>query len=99
MLDEIKRKALEPDPSVKQRIELPGEVRILPSFLCDLLLIHSFVQVAAQLGNMRDENRRMWDQLSAEKRKVDKLVGVVARLWDVVDKGFGPGSGSSFHFT
>lgn len=26
LLDEIKRKALEPDPSIKQRVELPGEV-------------------------------------------------------------------------
>ena len=27
LLDEIKRKALEPDPSVKHRVELPGEVQ------------------------------------------------------------------------
>ena len=26
LLDEIKRKALEPDPSIKHRVELPGEV-------------------------------------------------------------------------
>ena len=26
LLDEIKRKALEPDPSVKHRVELPGDV-------------------------------------------------------------------------
>jgi hypothetical protein len=44
--------------------------------------------VAAQLGAMRDENRRMWDQLTNEKRKVEKLVTVVGRLWDVVGKGF-----------
>ena len=37
---------------------------------------------------MRDENRRMWDQLTNEKRKVEKLVTVVGRLWDVVGKGF-----------
>jgi len=53
--------------------------------------------VAAQLGAMRDENRRMWDQLTAERRKVEKLVSVVGRLWDVVGKGF-PGSGQSFSF-
>lgn len=41
---------------------------------------------------MRDENRRVWEQLSAERRRVEKLVGVVGRLWDVVGKGF-PGSG------
>lgn len=28
LLDEIKRKALEPDPSIKHRVELPGEVSI-----------------------------------------------------------------------
>ncbi|KAK1227995.1 hypothetical protein PQX77_008986 [Marasmius sp. AFHP31] len=72
LLDEIKRKALEPDPGVKQRVELPGEV-------------------AAQLNTMRDDNRRMWDQLNAERRKVERLVGVVNRLWDFVGKGF-PGS-------
>lgn len=42
---------------------------------------------------MRDENRRVWEQLSAEKRKVDKLVGVVGKLWDIVGKGFAPGAG------
>ncbi|KAF8637488.1 hypothetical protein AX17_002792 [Amanita inopinata Kibby_2008] len=72
LLDEIKRKALEPDPGLKHRIELPGEV-------------------AAQLGAMRDENRRMWEQLTMERRRVEKLVGVVGRLWEVVGKGL-PGS-------
>ncbi|KDR80900.1 hypothetical protein GALMADRAFT_1113959 [Galerina marginata CBS 339.88] len=33
---------------------------------------------------MRDDNMRMWDQLAAERRKVDKLVNVVGRLWDVM---------------
>lgn len=41
---------------------------------------------------MRDENRRMWEQLSMERKKVDKLVSVVNRLWDMVQKGF-PGNG------
>ena len=27
LLEEIKRKALDPDPATKQRVELPGEVR------------------------------------------------------------------------
>ena len=57
-----------------------------------LLTLLSLVQVAAQLNAMRDENRRVWDQLAAERRKVEKLVNVVGRLWDVVGKGF-PGSG------
>ncbi|KAJ7746802.1 HSF-type DNA-binding-domain-containing protein [Mycena maculata] len=72
LLDEIKRKALEPDPASKHRVELPGEV-------------------AAQLGAMREENQRMWEQLNAERRRVEKLVSIVGRLWDVVGKGF-PGS-------
>ncbi|KAF5338036.1 hypothetical protein D9758_014269 [Tetrapyrgos nigripes] len=71
LLDEIKRKALEPDPAIKHRVELPGEV-----------------SVAAQLGQMREENRRMWDQLAAEKRKNERMVNLMARLWDVVNKGF-----------
>jgi hypothetical protein len=35
LLDEIKRKALEPDPAVKHRVELPGEVSVC-DFLFDL---------------------------------------------------------------
>ncbi|KAL1740703.1 HSF-type DNA-binding-domain-containing protein [Schizophyllum fasciatum] len=69
LLDEIKRKALEPDPSIKHRVELPGEV-------------------AAQLNSMRDENRRVWEQLSVERRRAEHLVGVVGQLWDIVGKGF-----------
>ncbi|KAK2467369.1 hypothetical protein APHAL10511_000604 [Amanita phalloides] len=70
LLDEIKRKALEPDPGMKHRIELPGEV-------------------AAQLNSLRDENRRMWEQLAAERRRAEKLVSLLGRLWDVVGKSLG----------
>ncbi|KAI5833154.1 HSF-type DNA-binding-domain-containing protein [Schizophyllum commune] len=69
LLDEIKRKALEPDPSIKHRVELPGEV-------------------AAQLNSMRDENRRVWEQLAVERRRAEHLIGVVGQLWDIVGKGF-----------
>ncbi|KAH9479279.1 Heat shock factor protein 4 [Psilocybe cubensis] len=69
LLDEIKRKALEPDPGMKHRVELPGEV-------------------AAQLNSMREDNIRMWDQLAAERRKVEKLVNVVGRLWEVVKNNY-----------
>lgn len=55
LLDEIKRKALEPDPSIKHRVELPGEV-------------------AAQLNQMREQNRRVVRALDAERAKVDRLV-------------------------
>ncbi|KAF8909240.1 hypothetical protein CPB84DRAFT_1834305 [Gymnopilus junonius] len=44
---------------------------------------------------MRDDNMRVWEQLAAERRKVDKLINVVGRLWDVVGKSF-PGMGQSF---
>jgi hypothetical protein len=50
------------------------------------------IQVAAQLSAMREDNMRMWDQLSAEKRKVDQLVNLVGRLWDVVGKGLPGGA-------
>ncbi|KAF6753550.1 HSF-type DNA-binding-domain-containing protein [Ephemerocybe angulata] len=76
LLDEIKRKALEPDPAIKHRVELPGEV-------------------AAQLSAMRDENRKMQDQLTNERQRVEKLVNVVGRLWDVVGKSF-PGAVGQF---
>ena len=105
LLDEIKRKALEPDPALKHRVELPGEVSSFSlisgfsrsctchrSFL--ILLITLYKQVAAQLGAMRDENRRLYEQFAAERRKSEKLVNVVGRLWDVVGKGF-PGSRES----
>lgn len=71
LLDEIKRKALEPDPTIKHRVELPGEMML-----------------------MREENRRVWDALMVERRKVEKLAGVVKTLWDVVGKGF-PGNSKS----
>ncbi|KAF7317878.1 HSF-DOMAIN domain-containing protein [Mycena kentingensis (nom. inval.)] len=77
LLDEIKRKALEPDPGLKHRVELPGEV-------------------AAQLAAMREENQRMWDQLNVERRRADKLVSVVSRLWDVVAQRLGPESVPAF---
>jgi hypothetical protein len=41
---------------------------------------------------MRDENRKMWEHLAAEKKRSEKLVGVVGRLWEVVNNRF-PGSG------
>lgn len=67
----------------------PFFIQILTFFYFFFYLL---IQVASQLNAMRDENRRMWDQLTAERRKVEKLVSVVGRLWDVVSKGF-PGSG------
>ena len=69
LLDEIKRKALEPDPTVKHRVELPGEMVL-----------------------MREENRRVWEALVIERKKAERMVGVMKTLWDVVGKGF-PGSG------
>ncbi|KAK2465818.1 hypothetical protein APHAL10511_001459 [Amanita phalloides] len=63
LLNEIKRKALEPGPGMDHRIELPSEG-------------------AAELNSLRDENRRMWDLLAAERRRV----GLLGRLWDVVGK-------------
>ncbi|EIN06203.1 hypothetical protein PUNSTDRAFT_91010 [Punctularia strigosozonata HHB-11173 SS5] len=67
LLDEIKRKALDPDPSIKQRVELPGEV-------------------AAQLAQMRDENRRVANALNAEKAKVERLAHVTKTLYDMMAK-------------
>ncbi|KAI0065517.1 hypothetical protein BV25DRAFT_1703812 [Artomyces pyxidatus] len=69
LLDEIKRKALEPDPSIKHRVELPGEV-------------------AAQLSQMRDENRRVVNALAAEKAKFERLATLTKTMYDVVDKNF-----------
>ncbi|KAI0079429.1 hypothetical protein K474DRAFT_1592186 [Panus rudis PR-1116 ss-1] len=76
LLEEIKRKALEPDPSIKHRVELPGEV-------------------AAQLTQMKDENRRLVHVVNKERDKVDRLVGVTKALYDVVSKAF-PGCESRF---
>ncbi|KAI5123208.1 hypothetical protein M0805_003974 [Coniferiporia weirii] len=73
LLDEIKRKALEPDPTIKHRVELPGEV-------------------AAQLNQMRDQNRRVIRALEAERAKVDRLTSVTKTLHEVISKAF-PGSG------
>lgn len=70
LLEEIKRKALEPDPSLKHRVELPGEV-------------------AAQLSQMRDDNRRLIHALNSEKMKVDRLANVTKALYDVVTRLYG----------
>ena len=78
-MDEIKRKALEPDPGVKHRVELPGEV-------------------VAQLNSLRDENHRVWDQLAAERRRTERLIGLVGRLWDVVGKNL-PGGCEYYLFS
>lgn len=42
---------------------------------------------------MRDENRRVWEQLAVERRRAEHLIGVVGQLWDIVGKGF-PGQGA-----
>lgn len=73
LLEEIKRKALEPDPSLKHRVELPGEV-------------------AAQLSQMREDNRRLVLAFHAEKNKVDRLTHVTKVMYDVLSKAF-PGNG------
>ncbi|OBZ73850.1 Heat shock factor protein [Grifola frondosa] len=69
LLEEIKRKALEPDPSMKHRVELPGEV-------------------AAQLAQMREDNRRLMAALHAEKSKVARLANVTKVMYDVMAKAF-----------
>ena len=70
LLEEIKRKALEPDPSLKHRVELPGEV-------------------AAQLSQMRDDNRRLMVAFQQERQKVDRLVSVTKAMYDVMVKTCG----------
>jgi hypothetical protein len=36
---------------------------------------------------MRDENKRVWDQLSEERRKVERLSALLGKLWDFVGRG------------
>jgi len=40
---------------------------VIPSML-KISFVIMFTQVAAQLGAMRDENKRVWEQLMEEKR-------------------------------
>ena len=70
LLEEIKRKALEPDPSLKHRVELPGEV-------------------AAQLSQMREDNRRLMVTFQQERQKFDRLASVTKAMYDVVIKSCG----------
>ena len=67
LLEEIKRKALEPDPSIKHRVELPGEV-------------------AAQLAQMREDNRRVATALAMEKAKTERLTMLTKALYEAFDK-------------
>ncbi|OSD04910.1 hypothetical protein PYCCODRAFT_1486510 [Trametes coccinea BRFM310] len=69
LLEEIKRKALEPDPSLKHRVELPGEV-------------------AAQLSQMREDNRRLMVALQQERGKVDRLANVTKVMYDMMSKSY-----------
>ncbi|KAI0765634.1 HSF-type DNA-binding-domain-containing protein [Trametes elegans] len=69
LLEEIKRKALEPDPSLKHRVELPGEV-------------------AAQLSQMREDNRRLMIAFQQERGKVERLAGVTKVMYDIMSKSF-----------
>ena len=43
-------------------------------------------EVVAQLNALKDENRRLWEQLAGQRRRAERLVGLVGRLWDVVGK-------------
>ncbi|KAI0676113.1 HSF-type DNA-binding-domain-containing protein [Trametes maxima] len=69
LLEEIKRKALEPDPSLKHRVELPGEV-------------------AAQLSQMREDNRRLAMAFQQERGKVERLANVTKVMYDFMVKSF-----------
>ncbi|KAF9814335.1 hypothetical protein IEO21_05178 [Rhodonia placenta] len=72
LLEEIKRKALEPDPALKHRVELPGEV-------------------AAQLAQAREDNRRLAVAVHAERAKVERLAIVTKAMYDVMSRTW-PGS-------
>ncbi|KIK57008.1 hypothetical protein GYMLUDRAFT_770533 [Collybiopsis luxurians FD-317 M1] len=37
---------------------------------------------------MREDNRRMWEVLMAERRKNERIMGLLRTVWDVVGKGF-----------
>ncbi|KAF7977825.1 hypothetical protein HWV62_2559 [Athelia sp. TMB] len=76
LLDEIKRKALETGPNAAASADAMGKLRM---------------ELPGEMMVMREENRRVWDALVAERRKVDRLTSVVRGLWEVVGKGF-PGS-------
>ncbi|KAJ7643391.1 HSF-type DNA-binding-domain-containing protein, partial [Mycena polygramma] len=65
----------------------------------DLALKHTASTVATQLSAMREENQHMSDQLNAEHRRVEKLVSVGSRLWDVVGDGFGSANSLSCFIT
>ncbi|KAH9893582.1 HSF-type DNA-binding-domain-containing protein [Cubamyces lactineus] len=69
LLEEIKRKALEPDPSLKHRVELPGEV-------------------AAQLSQMREDNRRLMVAFQQERGKVERLANVTKVMYDMMAKSY-----------
>ncbi|KZS94724.1 winged helix DNA-binding domain-containing protein [Sistotremastrum niveocremeum HHB9708] len=70
LLEEIRRKAMEPDPTLKQRVELPGEL-------------------AAQLGQLRDDNRKLVRALDEERNRGDRLTTVVKMMYEVVAKTMG----------
>ncbi|KAJ4474934.1 HSF-type DNA-binding-domain-containing protein [Lentinula aciculospora] len=84
LLDEIKRKAL---------LEGQGGINVGPESVRARVELPG--EVAAQLGSMREDYRRVWEVLMAERRKNERLTGLLRSLWDVVGKGF-PGSRTVF---
>ncbi|TFL02156.1 HSF-type DNA-binding-domain-containing protein, partial [Pterulicium gracile] len=75
LLDEIKRKALEPDPGVKQRVELPGEVGGFWFWLCcgfECWFLHLFASFDLFLSfcPLPAYSSPSWPCLGAERRQL-----------------------------
>lgn len=69
LLDEIKRKALEPDPTVKQRVDLPGEL---------VVQLNQMREESAQWARMVEEERGRVSSLVAV---VKTLCDVMGKMW------------------
>ena len=66
LLEEIKRKALEPDPSLKHRVELPGEVAAQLSSMRDdnRRLMVAFQQERQKVDRLVSVTKAMYDVMA-----------------------------------
>ena len=66
LLEEIKRKALEPDPSLKHRVELPGEVAAQLAAMRDdnRRLMVAFQQERQKVDRLVSVTKTMYDVVS-----------------------------------
>src|ERR1700742_2641683 len=66
LLDEIRRKALEPDPTIKQRVELPGELAAQLNYIQEenRRVVRALVEERDRNVRLANVVKTLWDVVS-----------------------------------